>query len=117
MTEIRIWQCENGHVLGMVARNGSGVNQLCIYRQAIDLTDEEPAAPEVMAILEGYVFDIRCSVCGTTRTWFPDEAALAEMADTAMLLWQLADQDTDLARQTIGEYLPELLGKIRQMSE
>jgi len=46
-----------------------------------------------------------------------EAAALAEMADTAMLLWQLADQDTDLARQTIGEYLPELLGKIRQMSE
>ena len=44
-----------------------------------------------------------------------EAAALAEMADTAMLLWQLADQDTDLARH--GEYLPELLGKIRQMSE
>ena len=79
MTEMRIWQCENGHVLGVVARNGSGVNQLWIYRQAIDLTDEEPVAPEVMAILEGYVFDIRCSVCGTTRTWFPDDVALARL--------------------------------------
>lgn len=79
--EMRVWTCENGHVMGMVGRNGSGITQLWIYRHAIDLEAEEPEAPEIMGIGEGFVFDIRCSKCGSTRTWVPGEEALKRLLE------------------------------------
>lgn len=90
----RPWRCENGHVLGVVARNGSGIRQLLLYRQAVDLTtddgrlrlstagttdDGEMEEVEVMAAVSGLVMDVRCSVCGGLRTWVPGEEQLREM--------------------------------------
>lgn len=83
MSDMRIWTCENGHVMGLVGRNGSGVNQLWIYRYSLDMDSETPDAPEVMAIVEGHVFDIRCSICDSVRTWFPDEEALTRLLERA----------------------------------
>lgn len=68
MDEMRMWTCENGHVLGLVRRNGRGITQLMVYRQAVDMAAEEPDPPEVMSIAEGTVVDIRCSVCEAMRT-------------------------------------------------
>jgi len=79
MDEMRIWTCENGHVLGLVSRNGRGITRLMIYRQAVDHQADEPVAPEVMGIVEGTVLDIRCSVCGCVRTWFPSQEALDKL--------------------------------------
>jgi hypothetical protein len=81
MDEMKVWKCSQGHVLGLVRRNGSGVTQLMVYRQAVDMESEEPAAPEVMAVVEGTVFDIRCSVCEAVRTWVPGERALERLLE------------------------------------
>lgn len=79
MDDMRVWCCENGHALGLVRRNGQGVTQLMVYRQAVDMESEEPQAPEVMSIAEGTVVDIRCSVCDAVRTWIQDEAMLERL--------------------------------------
>lgn len=83
MDEMRIWTCENGHVMGLVRKNGRGITQLLVYRQAVDTTAEEPEAPEVMGIIEGTVLDIRCSVCDSVRTWFPSQDALDRLLERA----------------------------------
>lgn len=87
MNEMVEWRCPRGHVLGMVRRNGSKVQQMLLYRQAIDLTpNPSPDTPtggrsggkgnkivevDVMAIVEGLVLDVSCSICGGIRTWGP----------------------------------------------
>jgi hypothetical protein len=76
MDEVRMWRCGEGHVMGLVVRNGSHVHRLLLYRQAIEMEIPdcgmrvvEGALPEVMAVVEGTVLDVRCSVCGSIRTW------------------------------------------------
>ena len=71
------WRCKGGHALGQVMRNGSGVRRLFLFREA----QAEPGEgnTEVMAVVEGFVADVRCSVCGEIRTWFPGEEALKEL--------------------------------------
>ena len=74
------WKCQYGHVLGQVMRNGNGVRQLMLFRQAIregDMVDVD-----VMAMIEGYVADVRCSVCGRVRTWVPGEEALLRLMES-----------------------------------
>lgn len=66
----QIWRCRHGHALGQLTRTGRGVARLLVYRQAVDVADDVGEAPEVMAVVEGQVFDIRCSVCGDVRTWW-----------------------------------------------
>jgi hypothetical protein len=82
---MRVWTCENGHVLGLVRRNGRGITQLMVYRHAVDMAAEEPDAPEVMSIAEGTVVDIRCSVCDAMRTWVTGEAALERLMESRKL--------------------------------
>jgi len=36
MDELKEWKCKQGHVMGQVRRNGSGVRQLLLYREAVD---------------------------------------------------------------------------------
>lgn len=82
MSEMRkMWKCKNGHALGSVGTNGSKVVQLYLFRQAIDMGDEHPEEVDVVAVVEGYVADVRCSVpgCGAVRTWVPGEAALRRL--------------------------------------
>ena len=87
--EIKAWKCPNGHVMGRVVRNGSGVRRLLLYREAEPHpgTDPHPNPPpemgrggefepEVMAVVEGYVADVTCSVCGAVRTWVPGQEAI-----------------------------------------
>ena len=31
--EVKAWKCQNGHVMGRVVRNGSGVRRLLLYRE------------------------------------------------------------------------------------
>lgn len=71
------WQCPNGHVMGQVVRNGSGIRMLLLYRQAINKDDNEEV--DIMAIVEGHVADVRCSICGKMRTWVPGEESLRRL--------------------------------------
>ena len=32
--------------------------------------------PDVMAVVEGYVTEVTCSVCGSVRTWVPGKEAI-----------------------------------------
>jgi hypothetical protein len=72
------WRCANGHELGCVRRNGRKITQLLLYRHAINVKDDRPDDLDVIAVIEGYVVDVRCSVpgCNALRTWVPGEAAL-----------------------------------------
>jgi hypothetical protein len=79
--QARAWLCKGKHVLGMVARNGSGIRQLWLYREAIDEEGEEPAEVEVMAVVEGLCMDVRCSICGEVRTWAPGEEAIRKLLE------------------------------------
>jgi hypothetical protein len=95
--EMKPWRCPSGHTLGMVNRNGSGVRRLLLYRQAVDggmvleegqphrtaPTEEAPGEVDVIAIVEGYVADVRCSVCGRIRTWVPGEEAMRHLLSQA----------------------------------
>ena len=82
--EMVVWRCKNGHVMGVVNRNGNGVARLLVYRQALDMEADKPQAPEVMAVVDGMVLDIRCSVCGDMRTWMPGEVALNELVERVL---------------------------------
>lgn len=86
------WKCENGHTLGQVMRNGSGIQQLLLYRLAVDPTPTPPqngepcfgegsgnAEVDVIAVVEGYTADVKCSVCGGIRSWFPGPEAIKRM--------------------------------------
>lgn len=69
MDELKAWTCKQGHVLGQVKRNGRGIRQLLLYRNAVDLSAESPVEVDVMGYLEGTMEKIRCSCCGEVRTW------------------------------------------------
>lgn len=96
--ELKPWRCKNGHAMGMVRRNGSGVRVLLLYREALTTTPAlpSPLAPllegrgeqevDVMAVVEGYVADVRCSICGDVRTWVPGEEALRALIKRAQRL-------------------------------
>jgi len=78
--QVKQWKCSHGHVLGIVMRNGSRIRQLTLFRQAIregDMVDVD-----VIAVIEGYVADVRCSVCGRVRTWVPGEEALKRLMES-----------------------------------
>jgi hypothetical protein len=69
--------------MGQVMRNGRGIRKLILYREAIDDKAEKPTAVDVMAVVEGYVAEIRCSVCDSMRTWVPGEEAMRHLLDQA----------------------------------
>lgn len=77
---MKAWVCrECGAILGRVRRNGSGVRQLMLYREAIDGSGEgDMADVDVIAVVEGYATEVKCSLpgCGATRTWMPGQEAL-----------------------------------------
>ena len=90
--ELRRWNCRNWHVLGVVERvqastNGTKyhVSRLMLFRQAIDLDPLSVVKLEdvdVIANIEGTVMDIRCSCCGSIRTWWMGAATLERFLET-----------------------------------
>jgi len=82
--EMKVWKCKNGHEMGSVRRNGHKITQLLLYRNAIDMQNEHPEDVDVIAVIEGLVVDVRCSVpgCGAMRTWVPGEDALRKLLET-----------------------------------
>ena len=84
MDEMKPWRCKNGHVMGRVFRNGSRAQQMVLFREAMDMepSDDELAEVDVMAIVDGHVVDIRCSICGALRTWAPGKEALRRLVES-----------------------------------
>jgi hypothetical protein len=80
--DIAAWKCNNGHVMGQVARNGRNVRQLLLYRRAVDMGAWKPEEVEVMAVIEGLVIDVSCSICGAARTWVPGEEAIRRLMES-----------------------------------
>jgi hypothetical protein len=83
---VATWKCQNGHVMGQVMRNGRGIRQLLLYRQAVDLEAWKPEEVEVMAVIEGLVIDVECSICKTARTWAPGEEAIRRLMEAYGLI-------------------------------
>ena len=79
--ESKAWLCSGNkrHVLGQVRRNGRGIRQVQLYRMAVDLDADEPAEVDVITVLEGAAYDVRCSICGSIRTWAPGEEAIRRL--------------------------------------
>jgi hypothetical protein len=86
------WKCPNGHVMGVVTRNGSGVRVMLMYRNSVNPSlNPSPSQGEgeggndveVAAVIEGYAADVKCSVCGRMRTWVPGEEALMKLLEQA----------------------------------
>lgn len=70
--------------MGLVSRNGSGIRQLLLFRQAVAYEEaEQPGEVDVIATVEGYVADVRCSLCGQIRTWVPGPEAIAHLIEQA----------------------------------
>jgi len=80
MDEVKPWRCENGHILGQVFRDSNGIRKMLLYRDAIDELGEM-AQVDVMAVVEGHVLDVRCSICGAFRTWVPGEESLRQLIE------------------------------------
>lgn len=78
MSNIYTWRCPRGHVMGLVTRDGRGVRRLLLYREAISYqpSDINHENLDVIAVIEGYVSDVKCSICGAIRTWIPGEEAI-----------------------------------------
>lgn len=75
--EVREWKCSQGHVLGLVKRNGRGIRQLMLYRHALG----EQAEVDVMAVVEGLVMDVRCDICECIRTWAPGPESITRRSN------------------------------------
>lgn len=45
MNEAKPWVCKGGHVMGLVVRNGSGIRQLLLYREASAASPTSPPTP------------------------------------------------------------------------
>jgi hypothetical protein len=76
LTGLTVWRCPDGHVMGQVKRNGHKVQRLLLYRTAISeqlTANSQMEEVDVMAVVEGLVMDVRCSICGGIRTWRPME--------------------------------------------
>lgn len=83
---LKPWRCIHGHEMGRVMRDANGIRRLLLYRQAVDLRPESTQSlteVDVMAVVEGYVADVQCSICGYIRTWVPGEEALTALIKRA----------------------------------
>ena len=84
---IKVWNCPRGHHMGQVVRNGSGVRVLLLYRQSLDpaQTAMEMDEVDVIAVVEGYVAEVKCSVCGSIRAWIPGQEALQQLLNRVLV--------------------------------
>lgn len=80
------WKCERGHVLGMVQRvkvEGYFISRLLLYREAIDLNANGSMGDvDVMAVVEGTVLDVKCSLCEAVRPWYMGRDVIERMMQT-----------------------------------
>ncbi len=79
------WRCKRGHTMGIVVRQNR-VRRLLLLREALEIPPysmDGQGEVDVMAVVEGYVADVKCSICGDVRTWVPGEEALRRLLKQA----------------------------------
>lgn len=97
MDETRTFECKNDHVMGLITKNGKGTRRLLVYRYAIDKDHLEGAdPPEVMGIVEGFYYGLRCSVCGAIRTYIPGEAEMINLIKNLLRGNKMSESDLAL---------------------
>lgn len=108
MAEVKAWKCDHGHVMGQVTRNGRGIRKLLLYREALS-PDPSPSNGEggindvdIIAVVEGYVADVRCSVCGAVRTWVPGQEAIDRLV-AQVLEMRASPQPSPLVEREFGD--------------
>lgn len=69
------WRCKNRHILGEVTRDASGIQTLMLYRQAVDLKQEELNEVDILSVAKVDKQMVKCSICGDVRKWLPGEKA------------------------------------------
>lgn len=82
-SEVRVWRCDHGHVLGHIQTRYPGgwkTTELVVYRQALDQA-HPGAEPDVMLVTRSEVIDVRCSICGSMRTFVPGAAEINRMIE------------------------------------
>lgn len=78
-TITKTWKCANGHVLGLARQDGSTVQHLLLYREAMDMAPgADQVDVDVIAVISSAT-NIRCSVCGDIRTWYLDPEYLRRL--------------------------------------
>jgi hypothetical protein len=83
--DVKRWMCPSKkHQLGLVRRSSRGIQQLMLYRNAVDLCAESPDEVDVIGVLVGEMMDVVCSVCGRTRTWVPGQEALDRLVESVI---------------------------------
>lgn len=82
MDEAKAFKCKGGHALGLAVKDGNGTVVLLLYREAIGrVTDPPLQEVDVVAIVEGYAAEVRCSICGRVRSWVPGEEAMRHLLE------------------------------------
>jgi hypothetical protein len=78
MKELKQWRCKNNHILGYIGYNGSGLPQLRVLREALDMQAEHPDEVDLLGPLDGRM-PIRCSICDDVRLWQINHLSLASL--------------------------------------
>ena len=55
-----------------------------LYRQAVDPDATKPEEVDVIAVVEGFVTDVRCGICGRVRTWWPEHTSGMREMDNSL---------------------------------
>ena len=62
-------RCAQAHIIGQMRVNGSGGEALELFRQAVDYAADLPEQVDVIAVIVGTAYGIRCSICGEAVEW------------------------------------------------
>jgi hypothetical protein len=63
MKNIGFKRCKKMHIIGQMRENGSGIQMLELFRQAIDYGQDIPEQVDVIGVFYAGQ-SIRCSICG-----------------------------------------------------
>lgn len=77
------WRCQNGHILGIVSRDGNHVRTLEVFRQAQQDYHEDHDADVGIKVKGSTVsIDVTCSICGSIRSWEPGREYLEKIINS-----------------------------------
>ncbi len=76
--KMKQWRCKNNHILGFIRWNGSGLPQLMVLREALDMDVEHPHDVDSLGPLDGRM-PIRCSICDDVRIWQINALSMASL--------------------------------------
>lgn len=62
------WCCREGHILGFIRWNGSGIAQLMVLREALDMEAAHPSDVDLIGPLDGRM-PVRCAICDDVQVW------------------------------------------------